>query len=62
MGLSVKIRLIRVMRVLFWRGIFVSSLAAENEPQMNADERRFVAPEMGIPGRGASGVAGMWGA
>jgi hypothetical protein len=43
MGLSVKIRLIHVIRVPFWMGIFVSSLSAKNKPQMNADERRFIA-------------------
>jgi hypothetical protein len=37
MGLSVKIRLIRVIRVPLWVGIFVSSLSAKNKPQMNED-------------------------
>jgi hypothetical protein len=56
MGLSVKIRLIRVIRVPFWMRIFVSRLFSKNEPQMNADERRFVAPGMCLDGRGAGSL------
>jgi hypothetical protein len=37
----------------FWMEGFVSGAFAETEPQMNTDERRFVAPGMCGNGRGA---------
>ncbi len=37
-------------------GIFIPSASAKNEPQMNADERRFIVP--GLHRRGAGSLPG----